>query len=256
MPSTAATWPWPNADSADVLFDYSTDPEGLRNVARSLEHASLRNELRVQLIRKAVNARDPLPERIRPYWTDARERSGPWALPESCHLHRTDELGPDTGVWRWAFQESELHVRAGRRSAQERMQTYDPRLKPRNAGLHSLFEQCDEPRDRFVRDVLGDSVDVPPIPGFEIEGTRLLAADCTLRSDIRLIERYCESTSAFEAPARADWQNDRRPGHLVESGMGHDQDRTSALLFAAERGVRLTSQMSPRFTTEARCQLA
>ena len=58
---------WIDADGEEVLFDYSTDPHELRNVAQSPKHASLRDELRVRLIRKAINARDPLPERIRPY---------------------------------------------------------------------------------------------------------------------------------------------------------------------------------------------
>lgn len=72
------------------------------------------------------------------------------------------------------------------------MQTYDPRLKPRNAGRYCLFEQCDEPRHHFVHDVLRDSIDVPPISGFEIEGARLVAADYTLRSDTHLVERYSD----------------------------------------------------------------
>ena len=58
---------WIDADGEEVLFDYSTDPHELRNVAQSPQHASLLNTLRVQLIRKAISARDPLPERIRPY---------------------------------------------------------------------------------------------------------------------------------------------------------------------------------------------
>jgi len=58
---------WVDADGEEVLFDYSTDPHELRNVAQSPQHASLLNTLRVQLIRKAISARDPLPERIRPY---------------------------------------------------------------------------------------------------------------------------------------------------------------------------------------------
>ena len=58
---------WIDVDGEEVLFDYSTDPHELRNVAQSPQHASLLNTLRVQLIRKAISARDPLPERIRPY---------------------------------------------------------------------------------------------------------------------------------------------------------------------------------------------
>lgn len=58
---------WIDDGGKEVLFDYSTDPHELRNVAQSPAHASLRDELRVQLIRKIIGARDPLPERIRPY---------------------------------------------------------------------------------------------------------------------------------------------------------------------------------------------
>ena len=58
---------WIDANGEEVLFDYSTDPHELRNLAPSAAHASLLNELRVRLIRKAIEARDPLPERIRPY---------------------------------------------------------------------------------------------------------------------------------------------------------------------------------------------
>ena len=58
---------WIDANGEEVLFDYSTDPHELRNLAHSADHASLLNELRVRLIRKVIEARDPLPERIRPY---------------------------------------------------------------------------------------------------------------------------------------------------------------------------------------------
>lgn len=58
---------WINAQGEEVLFDYSTDPHELRNVAQSGASKPLLDELRVRLLRKAITARDPLPERIRPY---------------------------------------------------------------------------------------------------------------------------------------------------------------------------------------------
>lgn len=58
---------WIDANGEEPPFDDSTGPHELRNVAQSREHASLRDELRVRLNRKVINARDPLPERIRPY---------------------------------------------------------------------------------------------------------------------------------------------------------------------------------------------
>ena len=58
---------WIDGRGEEVLFDYSTDPHELRNVAASESHADLLDRMRVLLIRKSINARDPLPERIRPY---------------------------------------------------------------------------------------------------------------------------------------------------------------------------------------------
>ena len=58
---------WINGNGEEVLFSYSDDPHELRNVAGADAHADLLDEMRVLLIRKWIDARDPLPERIRPY---------------------------------------------------------------------------------------------------------------------------------------------------------------------------------------------
>lgn len=58
---------WIDQHGEEVLFEYSSDPHELRNVAQSESHADLLDEMRVMLLRKAIAARDPLPERIRPY---------------------------------------------------------------------------------------------------------------------------------------------------------------------------------------------
>lgn len=58
---------WIDEDGEEVLFDHSNDPYELRNVAQSNSHSKLLNQMRVLLLRKSISARDPLPERIRPY---------------------------------------------------------------------------------------------------------------------------------------------------------------------------------------------
>ena len=58
---------WIDENGEEVLFDYATDPHELRNVAGSGTHSELLAEMRVLLLRKSIQARDPLPERIRPY---------------------------------------------------------------------------------------------------------------------------------------------------------------------------------------------
>ncbi len=67
MVRTQAAKYWIDVHGEEVLFDYSTDPHELRNVAQSAAHSDLLDEMRVMLIRKAIAARDPLPPRIRPY---------------------------------------------------------------------------------------------------------------------------------------------------------------------------------------------
>ena len=58
---------WVDAGGEEVLFDYSSDPHELRNLAQADSHRELLDEMRLKLIRKVITARDPLPERIRPY---------------------------------------------------------------------------------------------------------------------------------------------------------------------------------------------
>ena len=58
---------WIDGHGEEVLFDYASDPHELRNVAQSASHRDLLDSMRVRLIRKIIQARDPLPERIRPY---------------------------------------------------------------------------------------------------------------------------------------------------------------------------------------------
>ena len=58
---------WIDARGEEVLFDYSTDPHELRNVSMSAAHSGMLDEMRIRLMRKVIEARDPLPERIRPY---------------------------------------------------------------------------------------------------------------------------------------------------------------------------------------------
>ncbi|MCY4597988.1 MAG: sulfatase-like hydrolase/transferase [Bryobacterales bacterium] len=58
---------WIDGSGEEVLFDYSNDPDELRNVAQATTHRALLDEMRVSLLKKLIAARDPLPERIRPY---------------------------------------------------------------------------------------------------------------------------------------------------------------------------------------------
>lgn len=58
---------WVDENGEEVLFDYSSDPHELRNVAQAESHADMLDAMRVMLLRKVIAARNPLPERIRPY---------------------------------------------------------------------------------------------------------------------------------------------------------------------------------------------
>lgn len=58
---------WVDENGEEVLFDYSSDPHELRNVAQAESHADMLDAMRVMLLRMVIAARDPLPERIRPY---------------------------------------------------------------------------------------------------------------------------------------------------------------------------------------------
>ena len=100
-----------------------------------------------------------------------------------------------------------------------------------------LFDEGGEPREHFVHDVLGNSIDVPPVAGAKTERARLIAADDALRSGPGRIERYRKSTSAREVPAPGDRHNDWRRGQLVEGGRGNNLYRTSALLFMPGGGI-------------------
>ncbi len=51
----------------EVLFDLEKDPGEYRNIAQLPEGNELRGQMRVKLLQKTIEARDPLPERIRPY---------------------------------------------------------------------------------------------------------------------------------------------------------------------------------------------
>jgi arylsulfatase A-like enzyme len=56
---------WANGD--EVLFDLEKDPNELRNIAREPSAKSLLDEMRLRLLRKTIQSRDPLPERVAPY---------------------------------------------------------------------------------------------------------------------------------------------------------------------------------------------
>ena len=58
---------WIDGRGEEVLFDYSHDPHELRNVAQAATHKALLDEMRIALLKTVIAARDPLPERIRPY---------------------------------------------------------------------------------------------------------------------------------------------------------------------------------------------
>ena len=58
---------WIEGNGEEALFDYSIDPDELRNVAQATAHRALLDEMRVSLLKKLIAARDPLPQRIRPY---------------------------------------------------------------------------------------------------------------------------------------------------------------------------------------------
>ena len=51
----------------ELLFDLENDPHQLRNVAQDSSAKDLLDQMRVRLLKKTIEARDPLPERIRPY---------------------------------------------------------------------------------------------------------------------------------------------------------------------------------------------
>ncbi len=55
------------ANGEEILFDLQGDPRQLRNVSGDAEARPLLAEMRKRLLLKTIEARDPLPERIRPY---------------------------------------------------------------------------------------------------------------------------------------------------------------------------------------------
>ena len=88
---------------------------------------------------------------------------------------------------------------------EERIQAYEQRLKRGTAGPYYLFKEGGEPSNHLVHDVLRGGVGTPPITSVEIERTRLVATDYALRSDTRLIERYCEPMPTRKATPCGDW---------------------------------------------------
>ena len=56
---------WQNGE--EVLFDLARDPHELHNVAGEAGAKALLDEMRVRLLRRAMETADPLPERIAPY---------------------------------------------------------------------------------------------------------------------------------------------------------------------------------------------
>ncbi len=55
------------ANGEELLFDLEKDPHQFRNIAERPEGKPLVDEMRRRLLLKTIKARDPLPERIRPY---------------------------------------------------------------------------------------------------------------------------------------------------------------------------------------------
>ena len=51
----------------EILFDLTKDPHQLRNLSLRPERRKLLDEMRVALLKKTIEAQDPLPARIRPY---------------------------------------------------------------------------------------------------------------------------------------------------------------------------------------------
>ena len=56
---------WENGD--EVLFDLEQDPSELHNIAAAPSAKPLLDQMRLRMLRKTLEARDPLPERIAPY---------------------------------------------------------------------------------------------------------------------------------------------------------------------------------------------
>ena len=63
-----------------------------------------------------------------------------------------------------------------------------PRIRRVEAAACCLFERGGEAGKHFVHDVLRDGVDVPPVPGAEVEGARLVATDHAGGSAARVLE--------------------------------------------------------------------
>ena len=51
----------------EVLFDLEKDPHELRNIAREPAARPLLDQMRMLMLRKTLEAVDPLPERVAPY---------------------------------------------------------------------------------------------------------------------------------------------------------------------------------------------
>lgn len=56
---------WMNGE--EVLFDLDKDPEEFRNVAQEAAARPLLDQMRLRMLRRALELLDPLPERIAPY---------------------------------------------------------------------------------------------------------------------------------------------------------------------------------------------
>ncbi len=56
---------WLNGD--EVLFDLEKDPREFRNIAQDAAAKALLDEMRMRMLKKTLEAADPLPERIAPY---------------------------------------------------------------------------------------------------------------------------------------------------------------------------------------------
>ena len=100
-----------------------------------------------------------------------------------------------------------------------------------------LFENGGEAGNHIFRDMLRDGFEALAVPGGEIEGAGLVAANHAGRPGACARERHRETAPARETPARSDGQDDRCPGQPVERSGGNDQDRPGSLLFVARGRV-------------------
>ena len=116
----------------------------------------------------------------------------------------------------------------------------------------TLFEDGSKAGKHFLHDLIGDGLDVPSLPGADIECARLVAADHAGRSGTCALERDGKATPAGEASTRGDGQDYRRTCQLVERR--YRVRRKIQASQARVRAAKMRWKPAPAMAAAVRCQ--